>query len=245
MSKIKILIVEDELIIAEDMKEMLRELEYSVIGVACDYNEAEDLLEKELPDIALIDIQLRGNIDGISLAQSIKEKNNLPVIFVTSHSDKATVERAKLANPDGYIVKPFDKKDLFTSVEIALSNFLKSKSLSPDKETDNYIFNEYIFVKHKFQFEKIRIHDIIWIKSEGNYLEMHCTNQRKFLIRSTFIELFQNIKLKSLLQVHKSYAVNFEYIDSVRPNEILIDKTTIPIGKMYKENIRKNLNIIF
>jgi len=252
MSKIKILIVEDELIIAEDMKEILQELNYEVIGLACDCNEAKSILTKELPDIVLVDIQLRSGDDqlqcgddGISLAKTIKEKYNLPIIFITSHSDETTVDRAKAIQPDGYIVKPFEKEDLYTSIEIAFSNYLKSNSTQTDDEVDNYFLKEYLFVKKKYQFEKVRIHDIQWIKSEGNYLEMYCNNEKKYIIRSSFSELFNHISLKSLLQVHKSYAVNFDYIDTVKPNEIVINKTAIPIGKIYRKNIRKKLNIVF
>ena len=245
MNKIKILIVEDELIIAEDMKEMLHELDYEVMGVVCDCTEAENVLATEIPDIALIDIQLRGGDDGISLAQSIKDKYDIPIIFITSHSEKATVERAKHVEPEGYIVKPFEKEDLYTSIEIALSNFFKAQSKNPEKEENSYFFKEYLFVKKKYQFEKVRIHDIQWIKSDGNYLEMYCNNEKKYVIRSTFKQLFQNIKLKSFLQVHKSYAVNFDHIDSVRYNEVVIHKNSIPIGKSYRENIRKRLNIVF
>ncbi len=245
MSKIKILIVEDELIIAESMKEMLHELDYEVIGMACDCNEAENFLAQELPDIVLIDIQLRYKDDGIDLAHSIKEKYELPVVFITSHSDKNTVERAKKVPPNGYIVKPFEKEDLYTSIEVALSNFFRAKSPYPEKEEDNYFFKEYMFIKKKYQFEKVCIHDIQWIKSEGNYLEMYCDKERKYLIRSTFNELFRNIPSKSFLQVHKSYAVNIKHIDSIRPNEIVIDKTAIPIGKIYRNTIRKQLNIVF
>ena len=244
MSKIKILIIEDELIIAESMKEMLQELEYDVIGTACDTDEVNEVLAKELPDIVLIDIQLRNGDDGIELAKSVKDKYKLPIIFITSHSDKQTVEKAKEAQPEGYIVKPFEKSDLYTSIEIAMSNFLRSKSTHPEKEEDNYYFKEYLFVKKKYQFEKVKIQNIQWIKSDGNYLELHCLNKINYVIRSTFDEFFQIIPPKIFIKVHKSYAINFDYIDSVRQNELIIDKEIIPIGKTYKENIRNKLNIV-
>ena len=123
MSIVRILIIEDELIIAENMKKMLHDLGYEVTGIACDKNEAVQLLNKEIPDIALVDIKLRHGDDGIELANSIKEEYNIPVIFITSFSDKDTIERAKFVKPGGYIVKPFEKKDLYTSIEIALFNF--------------------------------------------------------------------------------------------------------------------------
>lgn len=110
MSKVKILVAEDELIIAEDIRMMLENLGYEVIGTVPDYTEAIELIDKNPPDVILIDILLAGEKDGIALAETIREKHNLPFIFITSHSDAATVERAKSVHPDGYIVKPFEKR---------------------------------------------------------------------------------------------------------------------------------------
>ena len=128
MSSIKIIIVEDELIIAEDMKEMLLNMQYEVIGIANGCDEAEQILSRDIPDIALIDINLRGDEDGISLAMSIRKRYDIPIIFITSFSDKATVERAKQVKPNGYIVKPFEKEDLYTTIEIALDNVIQDNS---------------------------------------------------------------------------------------------------------------------
>jgi AmiR/NasT family two-component response regulator len=134
MEKIQVLIVEDELIIAEDMKEMLRELQYHVIGIASDFEEAGKILSSCVPDIALLDIHLQGNEDGITLALAIRERFDIPVVFISSYSDRKTVERAKQARPEGYIVKPFTKEDLFTSIEIAIFNHAKNRQIQPSVE---------------------------------------------------------------------------------------------------------------
>jgi two-component system, LytTR family, response regulator LytT len=245
MSKIKVLIVEDELFIAQSMRLMLEKFDYEVIGLATDHAETEAILKKDLPDIVLLDLMLRHGDDGIELARSIKQKYGLPVIFITSLSDKATVERAKEIHPEGYLVKPFEKEDLYTSVEIALSNFLQAGAKKQAPEEGNYFFKEYLFIKKNYQFEKVGIHDIQWIKSDGNYLEIYCHKEKKYLIRSTFHEFFDNVSSDIFLQVHKSYVVNFDYIDSVRATEIVVNKTIIPIGKTYHDIIRKRLNIVF
>lgn len=245
MSKVKILIIEDELIIAESMRLMLENFDYEVIGIASDVAETLHILSENIPDIALVDLMLRHEDDGIELAKSIKQKYGLPIIFITSLSDKTTVERAKEVHPEGYIVKPFQKNDLYTSIEIALSNFLESSAKKQAKEEENYFFKEYLFVKKKYQFEKVRIRDIQWIQSDGNYLEMFCQTDKKYLIRSTFNEFFENVGSDIFLQVHKSYAVNLEYIDTVRATEIIVNKKIIPIGKTYHDVIRKRLNIVY
>jgi len=128
MSKAKILIVEDEFLIAEKLNLILQDLEYEVIGIASKYSKAINIIETRLPDIILIDIVLGGAKDGIDLAHEVNLKYKIPFIFSTSHSDKATVTRAKDAQPNGYLLKPFNKANIFTTIEMALASHQNSRN---------------------------------------------------------------------------------------------------------------------
>ena len=245
MSQIKILIVEDELIIAEDMKEMLQELQYEVIGIACDSSEAEDILKHEEPDIALVDIQLRSGDDGISLAKKIKDDLGIPIIFITSHSDKNTVEKAKQIKPNGYIVKPFEKDDLYTSIEIAVFNTggIQDFELSNQEDTqENTIIKDSIFIRKDYMLVKIKFDDLIWIKSDNNYLELFCS-ENKHLVRSTLKEFIDKLPSSIFLQVHKSYCINIKYISAIDYNSVWLKNHKIPIGRSHLEHIKKILKI--
>ncbi len=119
----KILIVEDEPIIAEDIAEILQKNEFLVTNIA--YNKEDALLElaSNLPDMALLDINLNNNkMDGIEIAENIQSKYQIPFIYITSYSDKNTLEKAKRTEPSGYIVKPFNEASLCSSIEIAYYN---------------------------------------------------------------------------------------------------------------------------
>ena len=129
-TKAKILIVEDEPIIAMDIKSYLRKLGYHVIGVAHDSEQALDMIYTRKPDLILLDIRIDGTRDGIQIASIINEKYKLPFLFLTSHSDEHTLDRATATKPYGYIVKPFDENDLKTSVAVALHNFKASLATS-------------------------------------------------------------------------------------------------------------------
>lgn len=120
MSKKKALIVEDEVIIAEDIKQILLSLDYEVVGIATKYTTALDSLETNDMDVALVDIMLGGSKNGIDLAHQIIERFKIPFIFLTSHADAATVKKAKETQPSAHLLKPFSKDDLFTTLEIAL-----------------------------------------------------------------------------------------------------------------------------
>ena len=122
MSKLRILIVEDEPVIAENISMYLDNADFEVSGVAYDSAEANDQLQNNTPDAAILDINLESEEDGIEIASRINQKYQLPFLFLTSYSDKETLQRAKSVNPSGYIVKPFNEKTLLASLEIAISN---------------------------------------------------------------------------------------------------------------------------
>jgi len=116
----RILLVEDDDIIAKVTDWRLKKLGYEVCGRAVSAAEAMDLVVKSIPDLVLMDINIKGDIDGIETANMIKKGFNIPVIYVTSHSDGPTIERARETKPDGFIVKPFEDNDLRVAIELAL-----------------------------------------------------------------------------------------------------------------------------
>jgi DNA-binding NarL/FixJ family response regulator len=136
--KYRILIVEDEPLIAEDIAGYLMEADFEIAGMAHDAEEALQLLEVTNPDGVLLDINLGDGMDGIGLAKIIREKYGFPFVYLTSHSDKATLERAKRTIPAGYLLKPFNGNDLMISLEIAIFNQLQSRGVSkPELSLDD------------------------------------------------------------------------------------------------------------
>jgi DNA-binding NarL/FixJ family response regulator len=123
MSSIRILIVEDEPLIAENIAMYLNNNDFSVSGIAYDDEEAFQELRANPPDAVLLDVNLESQKDGIDVAEYINNNNRIPFVYLTSYSDKTILERAKRTNPAGYIVKPFNEQTLYTTLEIALSNF--------------------------------------------------------------------------------------------------------------------------
>ena len=129
----KILIVEDESIIAMDIERGLRKLGYAVTGIASKSEEVLERIKQERPDLILMDVQLKSRTDGIETAKIIRQQYNIPVIFLTAYADENTLERAKAAEPLGYLLKPFVEDDLHTAIEVALhkqSTFTAQLSMS-------------------------------------------------------------------------------------------------------------------
>ena len=246
MEKIKVGVVEDEVIIANNIINSLSQLGYGTIGPALSYSQAIELFEQTKPDIVLLDIILAGRKDGIDLAWKIKEDFKIPFIFLTSHADKSTVERAKQVDPPAYLVKPFNKEELYCAIEIALFNYSKNKRINDlpadhNSEDSNFIMKDSLFVKHKGKFQKVPYSEILFLKNDNIYIEI-TTVKNTFLVRSNMNEYLQKFP-SNFIRVHRSYAINSDYLESISNDEITIGEHNIPLSRNYKEELLAKINI--
>lgn len=129
MSKPRIMLVEDEKVVAADIAECVSGLGYEVVGSAASGTEALRLAVKTLPDLVLMDIKLKGIVDGIDVAQALYDQLKTPVVYLTAHADAEILERAKLTAPSGYVLKPFDDRTLRTAIEIAFDRHHRERNL--------------------------------------------------------------------------------------------------------------------
>jgi DNA-binding LytR/AlgR family response regulator len=243
----RILIIEDELIISRDMTAMLTKMGYEVIGDAMDFDEAIEILEREMPDLILLDINLNGKRDGIDLATAINERFHIPFIFTTSYSDAATLQRARQTNPVNYLVKPFKQEQLYTAIEMGL--FKAAEIDLSDTEPTTYnaeerplIIKGALFIKDKFAYSKLIIEEIRWVKSDGNYLEIYTSAAKPALIRASMGNFMERLDDK-FLRCHKSYIINLEHLTKFETHSVTIGNEVIPISKNYSDELIKRLNI--
>ena len=120
MVKAKIMSVEDEWTVADDIKMFLERLGYTVTSISSSGDEAIQNAEKDKPDLVLMDIVLEGEMDGIEAANEIRTRFNIPIVYLPAYADDKILERAKITEPSGYIVKPFVNEDLKINIEMAL-----------------------------------------------------------------------------------------------------------------------------
>lgn len=248
MSKVRILIVEDELIVAEELSMQLTKLGFDVLDYVTNVLEAKRALEVYQLDIVLIDIKLKGEEDGISLGTFITKEYCLPFIFTTSFTDDQTVQSASKARPSAYLIKPYNYKELQIAIEIALSNFenkyIASQSSQTEKDSSHYLVNGQVFIKDNGRFERLQYHDIYWLKAENSYVSIH-TPKKQFLITSDTLGSFlEKIKIPELIRIHRSYAVNISKVKAFEGNQVYIDDYTFPIGKNYRMVLKECFNIL-
>ena len=220
MTKVKILIVEDNIIIAEDLKFVLSDLGYEVLGISMSYFESLEAIELKKPDLCLLDITIRGEKDGIDLGKTINENYGIPFLYITSHSDRITVERAKETKPKGYLIKPFDKDDVYTSIEMALVQ--SSSAIAPS-----------ILIRQNGLLKKILIQEITHLKADGNYVEINTEDHKTYLQRDSIKNYLTQEYFNAFYQIHKSYAVNKKHIQSFNSKRVLMNGKELPMGNKY------------
>jgi CheY-like chemotaxis protein len=140
-----IVVVEDEYIVALDIRSFLERSGYSVAGVFASGEELLDRLDALAPDLILMDIKIRGALDGVETARIVQERRRVPVVLLTAYADDETVARAKMTQPFGYILKPFEERELRTAIEIALYRAGMEEKLRRSEERFRRLFNEGIW----------------------------------------------------------------------------------------------------
>lgn len=237
MEKQRILIVEDEVIIAEDLKNHLIQLNYSIFGVAYNVDQALDLLEKGQPDLVIIDVQLSDLRDGIDLAHIIRKEHSAPFIFLTSNADIHTIERATQTQPNGYLVKPFNQRSLYAAIEIAL-NQPQPISDIPEKQTPA----THLFLKEPHQYTQIKKEAITWLKADGNYTTIKTLTDRH-VVRGKLKEILAQLP-QEIIRIHKSYAINLQQAQTVQHSYVKIDGEEIPVGNAYRAQLLEKITLI-
>jgi two-component system, response regulator PdtaR len=251
---VKIMIVEDESIVAMDLGFRLQKEGYEVVGTADNSEEAISLFKEQQPDLVLMDININGPKDGIETAKAIKKIQEIPLIFLTAFSQQEYVNRAKDVNPSAYLVKPFNNDSLYTSIQIAIHNFaiLKNKpaATTEDKEEKEdpgkepiLFFNNYFFVKQNYRFTKFSITDLLYVESDNNYINL-VTTTKKVVLRISLQAFADSIHHPEIVRVHRGFLVNIQNIESFNEEEITMGKYQIPIGRSYKESFLKRFNYL-
>ncbi|MEQ8237746.1 MAG: response regulator [Cyclobacteriaceae bacterium] len=241
MATVKILVVEDEMIIANNICMILEDLGYQVLEPAINYAEALETIERDEPDLALLDIQLIGKKDGVDLAEQINSKYHFPFIFLTSNSDAKTIERVKNVNPHAFLVKPFKKEDIYTSIELALHNYSSNKKEQKVID-DDLLIKDAIFIKENHLFHKIKLCDIRYFKSDRIYVELFTTDGKKHFFRGSLSDLSERLP-KNFFRSHRSFIINVDYMDAINSSYVLIGDEKIPIGRNYRDHLLSRIRV--
>lgn len=243
---VKILVVEDEMIIGAKISMQLTALGYEVTGVLPRGEEALLHLEQNKPDIVLLDIQLRGTLDGIETAHRIRLKADIPIIYLTANSDEATFNRAKSTRPHAFIAKPFKQVDLHRAIELTISRMAEDATGSIDaNEGDEqpYILSDRIFIRHKEKMLKLMLADIHFIEADRNYSRIF-TAGKEYLLAITLKTIEQKLPQQLFQRVHRSYIIHLLHVEEVGEQQVRVGTKSIPLGQGMREQLLQRMQTL-
>ncbi len=226
----RILIVEDELLPAEVLKDHLVALGYEVVGVATNYASAATFLKQDSQiNFCFLDINLNESQSGFDIAELINTIYKLPFVFLTSYTDQHTIQRAISYHPEAYLVKPFTPADLYATIEL-----IKSK-----KEVHNQLSNKSIVVKEGNTNMKIMHEEIQWMRSDNVYIELN-TPKRRHLVRNSIVKFLKELNDTRFIRTHRTFAVNMHHVDAISGQYLLIGEEKIPFSRKYRSAVLAN-----
>jgi DNA-binding LytR/AlgR family response regulator len=226
MPALRILIVEDEPLIAVTIETALLKQGFSVMGDAENYDEAISAIQKEKPDLVLLDIQLEGDKDGVELALEF-DKRKIPYLYLTSQTDPETVDRVKETHPLGFIVKPFTEAGLRSHIELAWHNLANTKE-------------EYLIIKSEGETYKLNQQDILYLKAFDNYCYV-VTKAHSYLVPKTLKHTSETLNPVHFAKPHRSYIVNLRKVTRMTLDSLVIEGEIIPLSASNKESIKEKL----
>ncbi len=261
MEKTNVLIVEDENIVAKDIQHSLKKLGYNVVGIASSGEKAIAIAAEQKPDIVLMDIMLQGEMSGIEAAKQLRDKLNLPVIYLTAYADESTLNKAKVTEPYGYIIKPFKEIDIHTSIEMALYKHGKITEMIKERDflfsiVEKQTTSDLIFVKSHSKLVKLKTKEIYFVEALKDYVTIN-TLEARYTIHSTMKDIQDRLPANEFIRVHRSFIVRLDKIGSIEHPNILLDfggldkekisqriTKLIPIGGSYKDDLIKKINLV-
>jgi len=237
---IKILVVEDEMIIAAKISMQLTSLGYEVTGILPRGEEAIRHVEENSPDIVLLDINLKGNIDGIETARQMQLMKDIPIIYLTANSDEGTFNRAKTTKPYAFISKPFKQLDLQRAIELTISRMAEKETghhiENNTGDEQPFILSDRIFVRYKEKMIKIMVADILYIEADRNYSHIF-TKNKEYVLSITLKTIEEKLSTQFFQRIHRSYLINLAHVEEVFESYITIAQKSIPLGTGMREQL--------
>ncbi len=217
MSAIKILIIEDEVLIAEHIKDYLVSFGFSQVYMAHTKKLAIQSIDYVKPDLILLDLHLQQPKDGLDIANLIDENGIPPYIFITANSDMLVIQEAIHTKASGYITKPLKKSDLFASIQIALK-------INAKPETS------FLLIKENNTNVKLGFDDILYIEGNSNYINIF-TKTQKVITRQSLDWAELELPENQFMRIHRSYIINIRAVKRTNSKSVFIEEIEIPISR--------------
>ncbi|MEM9930286.1 MAG: response regulator, partial [Bacteroidota bacterium] len=224
-------IVEDEILIAELLARYVRQQGHEPVGIAATYLEAEGLFKQLQPDLVLLDVRLKGSLNGIDFANFLRQQSRrIPFIFLTSQTDVETMETATKLYPAGYLSKPIRPEDLRAAVSIALLRAPERANAKPSVPARAKL-GKTLRILAGSRHEEIPLSNIAYLEASHVYVNVQLHSGRKLTVRAGLTALQQQLPANSFIRVHRSFIVNRAAIDTWHQQHLEVAGQQIPVSR--------------
>ena len=240
ITPIQVLVVEDDMIVGAHISMVLAEAGYGVLGLIPTGEAALEQIRVLPPDLVLMDVQLKGKLDGVDTAAQIYEQFQVPVIFLTANADPVTFARAKATFPYAFINKPFRPGALLRAVELVVQRIQETSESTPKPADQLTPMSDHVFVRDKDRMVKVKLEDILYVEAERNYCRIH-TLSRQYVLSTPMKTLEAHLGTEAFVRSHRSFVVNVTAIESYDEFYLYLGDQPIPLGKSFKEEVMRRL----
>jgi DNA-binding LytR/AlgR family response regulator len=245
MEDLKILIVEDEALIADSLRAILTGMGYQVAAIFRSGQETLDKFRPGFADIVIMDINLQGKINGVDTSIELRKMSTVPIIYLTDNQDEYLRKKAIYeTNTVQYLTKPFTRLDISVAIDLAIKTLKKHDLKVKQATSASYVLDECIFVKDGPAYKKIMVGDILYVKAERSYCQLvykdKTGNESTSILFSESLSFLEE-KLAfahQLVRVHRSYLINIQRVHKTQVNRLWIGQEEIPIGKTFRPEVQ-------
>lgn len=239
MDKIKVMIVEDKMVVASSIASILEKHGLNVIGICSSGDEALSQLDKNEPDLILMDIELDGPLDGIATAELISRRSTIPTIYLSDYTDSRTVTRAKKTHPANYLSKPFNESDLIRAIDIAFTNH----NARPGGKS-GVLLSDYVFVRTDNQaYQKVAYSEIVYLKAGGSYCQIF-TDDKTLTLSNSMNNIHHQLNHKDFMRVHRSHVINTRKITFIEGRVVHLGKHQVQMNEESHKELLARLKLV-
>ena len=190
-----------------------------------------------------MDINLKGNIDGVATAKAIHRDHDIPIVYLTANTDEVTFTKAKSTHPFAFIPKPLNSQQLQRTVALVAEHLKEQSNSETQPETQIEVLHDRIFVRRGNKMIKLLLSDILYIEADRNYCNI-VTSDQNYLLASTLKIMEGKLPNSYFIRVHRSYIINISKLDVVAEGHLEIKRKVIPLSKSHRECLFSRIQMI-
>ena len=231
------------MIIASNLSLQLTKEGYEVTGIESRGEEAVVHTRLNTPDVILMDINLKGRLNGIETVKRIQAEADIPIIYITANNDEATFEEARKTHPFAFVDKPITMLELSRTLALATEQLRVHRENAETKPEQIALLNDRIFIRYQGQMVKLLLQDILYVEADRNYSNL-ITENKSFVLATTLKEMQNNLPDALFVRIHRSFLVNITKLDVLADNHVEINRKVIPLSKTCREELLRHLQTI-